>query len=839
MLPRLECSCACLWPQVPGLVPTNEGKLHVSVIGLANRGNWHHNEKLPITRDMEAGLGPISLNLGAGDLKLANKGKKFTENISNNDTNSAGETQLFINSLLDILTNDRSIIGFYISLDGNNIQKKYALLTSTPFENVWTVFMLSSLPETRRDAPSKNVQKLKYPPVTRDTNSVTNSFAERSTFSSLNGTSELPASISMLDSKRLELLTNRMTRSNSSFTGKVSRMDKLSEPTILPEKRKPEDVLKDIDPVEFMLDKYFSLLYSSSNMLEHFVKSSITKMHLLRRDNVQLAKECMLKLRIGSLNNFEKRHEFDFADNDPMETILDMWCAVEAKMIDKTEMKYRLKRAQKLKSLKNHASLMAYLDSVKIKDLKLQILVALELLKLINNDPRGATEATSLSLETKKVNDTDTQPKRPQMVKRYSSSLVGRKRNRKRLIPTLLGTVMPASINFDVDLRDNTLDQGAGKVEELNSSNLINLIIIYFEKLCVYDAVKGYDYKHINSSWSFLSNCVLPFYEKYHKKLLSDLAVKSRGPAFLLKLKAQKEKKDREQRRKMMQKEGSSCSKIERKPTGINLSEIRLNRSHSSFSAPKVDMSRKTFSMETSTLFASFVDSPPINVTRNNSINSDPALFSDISRSSEPANSTDLLASKKRKLLAPHREKKRLKGTSSSELHDTDKESNDCSSSNNKTKQAYSIFHHNQVIEATPVKSIGLQELTSPLVEYSFVKNTPKLINPTNQVTNPSVTFRRITPPRGSIQCTLTAIGTETQISETPQLERVQIRPGVFEIGSSPLKSAEKRTRGEAIIIAAETPLKATPMIVDSSPVLQSNATVKAAKSISRKLDFA
>jgi hypothetical protein len=839
MLPRLECSCACLWPQVPGLVPTNGGKLHVSVIGLANRGNWHHNEKLSITRDMEAGLGPISLNLGARDLKLANKGKTFTENMSNNDTNSADETQLFINSLLDILNNDRSIIGFYISLDGNNIQKKHALLTSTPFENVWTVFMLSSLPETRRDAPSKNVQKLKYPPVTRDTNSVTNSFAERSTFSSLNGTSELPASISMLDSKRLELLTNRMTRSNSSFTGKVSRMDKLSEPTILPEKRKPEDVLKDIDPVEFMLDKYFSLLYSSSNMLEHFVKSSITKMHLLRRDNVQLAKECMLKLRIGSLNNFEKRHEFDFADNDPMETILDMWCAVEAKMIDKTEMKYRLKRAQKLKSLKNHASLMAYLDSVKIKDLKLQILVALELLKLINNDPRGATEATSLSLETKKVNDTDTQPKRPQMVKRYSSSLVGRKRNRKRLIPTLLGTVMPASINFDVDLRDNTLDQGAGKVEELNSSNLINLIIIYFEKLCVYDAVKGYDYKHINSSWSFLSNCVLPFYEKYHKKLLSDLAVKSRGPAFLLKLKAQKEKKDREQRRKMMQKEGSSCSKIERKPTGINLSEIRLNRSHSSFSAPKVDMSRKTFSMETSTLFASFVDSPPINVTRNNSINSDPALFSDISRSSEPANSTDLLASKKRKLLAPHREKKRLKGTSSSELHDPDKESNDCSSSNNKTKQAYSIFHHNQVIEATPVKSTSLQELTSPLGEYSFVENTPSLINPTNQVTNPPVTFKRISPQRGSIQSTLTAIGTETQISETPQLERVQIRPGVFEIGSSPLKSAEKRTRGGAIIIAAETPLKVTPMIVDSSPVLQSNSTVKAAKSISRKLDFA
>ena len=786
---------------------------------------------------MEAGLGPISLNLGARDLKLANKGKKFTENISNNDTNSAGETQLFINSLRDILNNDRSIIGFYISLDGNNIQKKYALLTSTPFENVWTVFMLSSLPETRRDAPSNNVQKLKYPPVTRDTNSVTNSFADRSTFSSFGGISELPTSISMLDSKRLELLTNRMTRSNSSFTGKVSRMDKLSEPTILPEKRKPEDVLKDIDPVEFMLDKYFSLLYSSSNMLEHFVKSSITKMHLLRRDNVQLAKECMLKLRIGSLNNFEKRHELDFADNDPMETILDMWCAVEAKMIDKTEMKYRLKRAQKLKSLENHASLMAYLDSVKIKDLKLQILVALELLKLINDDPRGAT--ASLSSETKKVNDTDTQPKRPQMVKRYSSSLVGRKRNRKRLIPTLLGTVMPASINFDVDLRDNTLDQGTGKVEELNSSNLINLINIYFEKLCVYDAVKGYDYKHINSSWGFLSNCVIPFYEKYHRKLLSDLAVKSRGPAFLLKLKAQKEKKDREQRRKMMQKEGSSCSKIERKSTGINLSEIRLNRSHSSFSAPKVDMSRKTFSMETSTLFASFVDSPPINVTRNNSINSDPALFSDISRSSEPANNTDLLASKKRKLLAPHREKRRLKGTSSSELHDTDKESNDCSSSNNKTKQAYSIFHHNQVIEATPVKSTRLQELTSPLGEYSFVKNTPKLINPTNQVTNPSVTFRRITPPRGSIQSTLTAIGTETQISETPQLERVQIRPGVFEIGSSPLKSAEKRTRGEAIIIAAETPLKATPMIVDSSPVLQSNATVKAAKSISRKLDFA
>lgn len=627
----------------------------------------------------------------------------------------------------------------------------------------------------------------------------------------------VPAYISKLDSKRLELLNNRMTRSESTVVDQISSSSFSVEKPVELTAEKTEEVLKEIDPMEFLLDKYFTLLYSSSNMLEHFVKSSIPKMHLLRRDNVQLAKDCLVKLSVGSLNKFEKRHLLNINEKEPMSTILERWCDENSLILAESEFKYRLKRAEKLKiSIKNHESLVKYFDMWKLKDLKLQILVTLELLKIINNEPKTAQKTAE------KTNDANLESKssKPQTHKLYSSNLIGRKRkNRKRLIPTSLGTVIPASLNFDTDLRNNRLFEDVIKENnmELNPSNLTNLVNIYFEKLCVYDAINGYDYKNINSSWGFLSNCVMPFYETHHKKLLSELAVKSRGPAFLLELKSRKERKAREQRRQLKQKEESLKVKPERKSTVLDLSEIRLKRSHSSFSAPKVDMSRKTFSM---TVSNTFTESQSI--TRTNSINySDPVLFSDASKSSESGLSTHELQSKKRKLLAPQKAKK---VTTSDPL-----------SKDNSTK-VYEIFHHNQIIEATPMKPSKFYD--PDIYNSGITSNAVKLGATENQIITSSPALRNFSPSKNRNRLGPSIVGTETQISETPQLERVQIRPGVFEIGSSPLKSAQKIAQNGFSLLADVTPVKSVPMIVESSPLFPNTAPIPASKSISRKLEF-
>ena len=528
----------------------------------------------------------------------------------------------------------------------------------------------------------------------------------------------------------------------------------------------PDKVLRTIDPVEFLTDKYFTTLYSASTMLEHFVKSSIPKMHLLRRDNLKLAKDCLSKLLIETLSDFDRRYDFQNEHESilKLESFKKLWLSDE-KLLDEIERNYRLDHLKRQDFTQNMDlnKLNDLMDNLKLKDLKLQILLDLELLKILKYENESEKVKVKEN-DQRKAEVKSKKEKRTSLVSnRYSGSLVGKK---KRLIPTLLGTVIPTSMDFDVDLRFAPEED---KNKYLTIDGVEKLIKIFFDKLCVYDAIMGLDYKDLNSSWGFLSNCVIPFYAKDHRHLLKLLAIKSRGPAFTLKIKSRKERKQRQEKRKEKLEKAKEVNykavNTERKATSIDLSKIRLKRSHSSFGNPKADLSRKTISMVNSTsIVSSVTDLVP-----------DPLHLPDLAHSVDTMNSSldikGFMNSKKRKLQAPKRKSPKLQSTkpdlsnkseintgNNPEIHDVQEE----------------IFRRNQVIEATPRKNPSAASdhlagnLTSMIFPYQE-KSSRKQDN-NSQVTENLVT---------------------TQITETPAIERVQVRPGVFEIGSSPIKPGD------------------------------------------------
>lgn len=733
------------------------------------------------------------------------------------------------NEFITLFLNDKSIletlhkqlsssvenIGLFVSLSADNKVGEsltFGLMTPTSEEKIWCIKLLAKNPEKNtilyKDAPFR----------------ICPMYPKKDEFKSL--LLAIPSSLAsplIIPDSYDQLLRSANELEDKTFD--MSQLDLGIEntcnniPTITTTSSKK--VLKTIDPIEYLTDRYFTTLYSASMSIEHFVKSSIPKMHLLRRDNVKLAKDCLSKLIIETLSDFDRRHNIQIEQGDSfkLDDFRTIWLSKE-KLLDETEEDYRLEYLLRSGLTENGGlldpdKLNAIMDRIKLNDLKLQLLLDLEFLKMLKFENEGEKSVSS-DKKNDQVNGVLKKDKRPPLLaKRYSSNLVGKK---KRLIPTLLGTVIPTSLEFDVDLR---LDQEDGRKKLLTIEGTEKLIKILFDKLCVYDAIMGLDYKDINSSWGFLSNCVIPFYEKNHRRLLKTLAIKSRGPAFSLKMKSRHEKRQRQEKRKeklVKAKESTRQGSMERKPASIDLSKIKLKRSHSSFGSSKADLSRKTISMVKST-----TDLGPID---------DFMHMNDLICSGDSINSVSdakgFMNSKKRKLYAPKRKEVKLepaKSVSSKDPETLSKEIRDFRDIQSE------LFHPNQVIEATPRKASAAKS-TSGIGERLSISS------PYGEIYSPNGEQSVLSGYGG---CRVLNNLATTEISGTPAIERVQIRPGVFEIGSSPLKSgALSQSNGikENIHLVVDTPLRKKEVVFSSPSKLLVPTPKTPMKSTKRKLDF-
>ncbi|CAI8508482.1 unnamed protein product [Pichia kudriavzevii] len=544
-----------------------------------------------------------------------------------------------------------------------------------------------------------------------------------------------------------------------------------------------KDVLKSIDPIEFLLDQYFTILYDDSFVIERFVKFSVSKMHLLKHNNSQLGKECLTKLLVHSLHKFDKRYDIAVSEGTEVSELITKWLSPEI-LLDPLESKFRENIFNKLgidKQAKvtftDNGKIAECFNNLKIRDAKLQILIDMELLKVIKTEDPG-TRLTPIHVPST-AKPARPKGKRTQLIsKRYSNKPTDKKR---RLIPTLLGSVIPEDFDVDVDLR------GQSEPEvEITRETLEKLIEGLFEKLCVCDAIYGWDYKDDKSSWGFVLSCILPYYERIHRRIISNLAIKSRGPAYLLKLKTRKEKKEKEAKRQRKGVEKSHKS-TERRSTNIDLSKIKLTRQNSSFSSSKIDLSRKIISMNESVSNSTgLVDDAPFSIERVDSSNG-------------------FMNNKKRKLQAPDAKSNQhpddLLGTNVTKPKQVVQPS----------QEPIDLFYHNQIIEATPRKQELEKKQTIP--ELSYINgNTP---HQDSGIIAGSSPFRMVSSPSKII----------TQITETPNLERIQVMPGVFEFGSSPAKTI------------IESPIiKSSKQTQDSEP--NSSVKLNPIKSTKRKLSF-
>lgn len=704
-------------------------------------------------------------------------------------------------------------LGFYISIsEGKSIEIiDYGLLLPSKNNETWIIRLLKDDPRNIKFI--NNEMKFKLSPI----------YSTLSDFQNVLFNKPYSSSSPLIIDYSYEKLKKLASKDNG-FN--VNQLDiglknmKNDNSINLSFTNSPEKVLKSIDPIEFLTDKYFFLLYNNSAILEYFIKSSIPRMYLLSRDNTKLVKDSLSKLIIESLLKFDQRHEFGVQYDNifKYDTFKNYWLSDEF-LLDKMELNYRIDTLNNLNMPQNIGDsdlekLNEFLDKFKLKDIKLQLILNLELLKLLkieNNENENNEKKIS-----KEKNEMKKEKRTSLVSKRYSTPLVGKK---KRLIPTLLGTIIPNTVDFDVDFRLN--DNLQKNEKTLSQSTVESLINILFDKLCVYDAIMGLDYKDINSSWGFLSNCIIPFFEKDHKQLINTLVTKSRGPSFKLEPKSYSDKPPKTGKRNKLEKlKGSQKLKIIRKAATIDLSQIKLKRSHSSFSNSKADLSRKTFDMTKPTLFTTLsFESNNINNSVNNSV---PIPIDSLDEKylidSPPHENGGFMSSRKRKLLAP----KRVVPTKVQKIN-IQKELNMDKQRRNKIEEPKEIFHRNQVIEATPRKK--------PRQTAHLSSNDVSLIvkSPVSNITNPKNSFKQPDSPE-----TFKTQNIETQIKQTPEMDRIQIKPGVFEIGSSPLKynDIQKEDHNKLIL---QTPKRQ--QIVESSPIQQS---VRSSYSLStkRKLKF-
>lgn len=514
-------------------------------------------------------------------------------------------------------------IGYFVSIQPEgSVQKRFGIIIPGPTKPMWTVFYI-------------NVKKLNGSFDTDTCFKLLPSEYIQDSHSLILNHCDLTAS-----SKKFfeEVFSNNPSNVSepysASFSMKLPKANLDSRDTKL-----LEDSLKTIDPGEYLANSYFSTLYEERIPLPFFPKSTLPRIHVLAHSNTKLVKECITKFLITSMSFFDKRHIFVQIINDDefdLEHFKSKWMDLNS-MLHPSELEFRREFFDSICSDSasfNRDKVSSLLTKLKIKEAKLQVLLLLEILHILNQD--GSSNTSDKPHEKKP----DITKKRVKIRKRNRSHLVGHK---KRLLPTFIGTVIPVNTHFSTDLR--SLNSSKNSELPLDVKKVKLLIRNWFDRLCVWEAVLGISEKSEGSSFSFLKSAVIPFYAKKHHRLLKELVTRSRG----LKLDNKKNKSTKlrqhsvdhkmdesdkmstsdykqglitdnpnqflsrdnnihpseRQHRKNLQ-TGRYIPHLARRASSLaGLKDLKINRNHS-FAAHE-DFSRKTFEMVRSTSFSQMI----------------------------------------------------------------------------------------------------------------------------------------------------------------------------------------------------------------------------------------
>lgn len=604
------------------------------------------------------------------------------------------------------------------------------------------------------------------------------------------------------------------------LVGKVPKSEDLRRPLGLTNEQQPTNAIEDpekvivinqfvsTDPTSFLGERYYSMLFTEKSIISHFSKSSLPKLHLIcNKDNKQIF-ETINNLLIPDIEGLHSKYSNILKDGLKLEDFTINWISKESNFCSIEEAKYKRIFCDHLKksvtsglNLFTSETFSDKWNNLKIKETKLQIILALELLKIVKSAPLIGKEFSTPIINKKPI-------------KRKRNVLVGKK---KRLMPTLLGTVIPRSSNFDFDFRNQEtqpLEERIFNEKTLRTTeSLVELINVLFDILIVQDALVGRNHKDQSSAYLFITGNLIPYYEKDHLSVLKQLVGKVRGASYLTKRKTKrdKERKMREKQERSLKRKKSKHAdisvlknelKLKRDPS--ESSDLKLKRTHSSFTS-NIDWERKGFDMvKSSSNLASSQRQFDMDILTSTNTLSDDLL------SSQPKSQTlgGFMNSRKRqrelkaqyvspqKVIEPEtpkKIKKRMEVLKNMFANESNIKAGDVIEATPAKNRIRAMPDENDFIPANKNSRIEMAELSAIMESPFQIKRTPVkgkqrklgigLINETPVKSN-SVLEINSTPMKPPTPIKMT-------IEETPKITRVEIKPGIFEITSSPFRSPE------------------------------------------------
>lgn len=577
-----------------------------------------------------------------------------------------------------------------------------------------------------------------------------------------------------------------------------------------------------MNPESLLAERYYSMLLTEKSMVSHFSKSSLPKLQLMCKNDMKKVFEVINSVLIFDVEEIHTKYSSLVENDTKLPDFTEIWLAKQSKFCPEDENKYKRQFCDYLqKRIPPNIKLIVSdvfkrkWDGLKIKETQLQIILALEQLKIVKADPSLGTDTPM--------------PVAKKPVKRKRNVLVGKK---KRLMPTLLGTVIPTAANFDFDFRHQEtlpLEERLVNVRAVRTKeSLIELVKSLFDILSVQDALVGKNHKDPSSAYSFIVTNLVPYYEKDHLSVLKELVGKVRGASYLAKRKSKrdKERKRKEKEERNLKRSVSQRSDISLLKNELNLSrhssqaaDLKLKRTHSSFTS-NMDWDRKGFDMvKCSNNLAS-------SLTQLDGDLQSSTTFSDEVLISQPKSQTlgGFMNSRKRQrelkaayvaptVVAepetPRKIKKRMDLMNNMFANDPNIKAGDIIEATPAKNRIRPIPDGNSLIPISK-RFHGENVQLADIIESPFqIKRSP--VKDKQRKLGVGTVSATPTKSTGIMEVNSTPMKSNSpvkqKVQETPQETRVEVKPGIFEINSSPFKSPYANTPRNPHRVIVESPI--------------------------------
>lgn len=323
-----------------------------------------------------------------------------------------------------------------------------------------------------------------------------------------------------------------------------------------PSNKITESPIKDTinDPFDYFIDKYFGTLYQLTTPLTFFTKSTFSRLKSLC-SNASIDYELILKQFIINFDLFDSRHLLSNNGLLNSDCVFEKESIYREKFISKS-FNFLDMDVHSANFIQTNKSLSSVLNIFKIREIQLQLIVLFELI--------STTDFDDLSKLKKKT----TKAKKP---------LIGK----RKLMPVINGGAIVPDLNHKIEL--NYIQQFDGFVdrlviwETLNNSSSTFSSSTLSSNSTTSTTTSTTDY----SSKKFITNVIIPYFDKKCPNSVKHLIKKIKGPSFRSNLKEERKKRAALKRSSSELSSNNHVESVKKISKLEDLVDIKLSRSNS------------------------------------------------------------------------------------------------------------------------------------------------------------------------------------------------------------------------------------------------------------------